>query len=326
MDKILITFWIPDEVAEKYKDKVELIYPQEKVSGKFSMEETLALLPTVDGVLLGGEHFTPDVIDKGVKLRVIGRLGVGCDAVDYIYAGKKGIPVINTPNAVTHPTAELTISIMMSVARCIQVLDKKMRVDKRCNAPFNYETRSTGLYGKTLGIIGFGRIGKAVGEKGKGLGMKIIYSDVIPAPKEIEEKLGAVRVSTEELLKTADFVSVHCPYVPENHHLINEKTLALMKPSAYLINASRGKMVDEAALVAALKKGTIKGAALDVYEFEPEVNPELIDLDNVVLVPHVGTWSYDARLAMAYESLDGMVASLRGEDPVNVFNRQYLKK
>ncbi|NCB52682.1 MAG: hypothetical protein EOM54_12530 [Clostridia bacterium] len=325
MDKILITFWIPDEVAEVYKDKVELIYPQERVSGKYTMEQTLALLPEVEGVLLGGEPFTPDVIDKGSKLKVIGRLGVGCDAVDYIYAGKKGIPVINTPNAVTHPTAELTVSIMMSVARCIQTLDKKLRTDNKCVAPFNYETRSTGLYGKTLGIIGFGRIGKAVGEKGKGLGMKIIYSDVIPAPAEIEERLGATRVSTEELLKAADFVSVHCPYIPENHHLINEKTLAMMKPSAYLINASRGKMVDEAALVAALKKGTIKGAALDVYEFEPEINQDLIDLENVVLVPHVGTWSYDARIAMAYESLTGMCAVLRGESPFNVFNREYLK-
>ncbi|MGE4485823.1 MAG: NAD(P)-dependent oxidoreductase [Oscillospiraceae bacterium] len=325
MDKILITFWIPDEVAEVYKDKVELIYPQERVSGKYTMEETLALLPKVEGVLLGGEHFTPDVIDKGNKLKVIGRLGVGCDAVDYIYAGKKGIPVVNTPNAVTHPTAELTVSIMMSVARCIQVLDKKLRLDKKCVAPFNYETRSTGLYGKTLGIIGFGRIGKAVAEKGKGLGMKIIYSDVIPASAEIEERLGAARMSTEELLKTADFVSVHCPYVPENHHLINAETLAMMKPSAYLINASRGKMVDEAALVTSLKNGTIKGAALDVYEFEPEINQDLLDLDNVVLVPHVGTWSYDARVAMAYESLDGMCAVLRGENPFNIFNRQYIK-
>jgi len=322
--KILIAFWVPPETLVGLGDDVEVIYPQEEVTGKFSLEELKSKLPEVDAVLIGGEVFDKAMIDLGTNLKAIGRNGVGCDAVDSEYAGSKGVAVINTPIAVTHPTAELSIAIMMDAARCVTFLDKKLRVDKKCVAPFSYQTNSAGLYGKTIGIVGFGRIGKAVGEKAKGLGMKVIYSDPITAPKEVEDALDAKKVSFDELLKTADFVSVHCPYVPENHHLINEKSLSMMKPTAYLVNASRGKMVDEQALVDALKNKVIKGAALDVYEFEPEINQGLLDLDNVVLVPHVGTWNYDARVEMAIEALTGIYAFLKGEKPPNIFNKEFL--
>jgi lactate dehydrogenase-like 2-hydroxyacid dehydrogenase len=138
--------------------------------------------------------------------------------------------------------------------------------------------------------------------------------------------VGARKVGREELIRTADFVTIHCPYRPENHHLINDETLAMMKPTAYLINASRGRMVDEAALVRALKDKIIKGAALDVYEMEPEINPGLLDLENVVLAPHVGTWSYDARVAMMHETLTGIRSYLDGKTPFNIFNRDDLEK
>jgi len=324
MKKVLVTFWIPKEVAGEYSQEIELIYPQEEITGQYSMEEIKSMLPEVDAVLIGMERFTKEIIDLGKNLKAIGRLGVGCDNVDYEYAGQKGIAVINTPSSVTQPTAELTIAILLSVARCIPSLDKRVRKNKRCIATPSYEKKSTNVFGKVLGIIGFGRIGKAVAEKAKGLGMEVIYSDIVKAPKEVEEAIGAKKVTTEELLKTADFVSLHCPYVPENHHLINKDTLALMKEGAYLINASRGKIVDEAALVEALKNKKIKGAALDVYEFEPEISEELLEMENVVLVPHVGTWTYDARVAMAKESLDGICAILRGNIPTNIFNKNYL--
>lgn len=324
--RILVTFWIPPEVTDSVKGNFELVYPKEEISGKFPLEETLGLLPDVDGVLVGGEKVDRAFIDLGKRLAVIGRFGVGCDAVDCEYAGVKGIPVINTPQAVTQPTAELSIALMLDIARGVARLDRKLRRDKRCIEPFSFENTSSSLHGKTLGIIGFGRIGRAVGEKAVGLGMRIIYSDVFPAPAEVEQRLAAKRVSTEEVLKTSDFVSIHCQYTPENHHLINAQTLGMMKPAAYLVNASRGKMIDEAALVAALKAKTIKGAAIDVYEFEPEVNADLIELDNVVLTPHIGTWSYDARVAMGREALAGMTAVLDGGNPPNVFNRDFLPK
>jgi glyoxylate reductase len=324
--KIVINFWITPEVSSVLNDDFEVIFPEERIPGAYPRDHLKKLLPDADAVLLNDMKFDREMIDLGVKLKAIGRSGVGCDSVDCEYAARQGIAVINSPAAVTQPTAELTIGIMLEVARRLTFLDKKLRHDKKCLPLPPYDGSSTRLYGKTLGIVGFGRIGQAVGVKAHGLGMKVIYSDVVPAPAETEKLVGARKVSLEELLKTADFVTVHCPYLPENHHLINDKTLALMKPTAYLVNASRGKMVDEAALVRALKAKTIKGAALDVYENEPEIHSDLLDMDNVVLVPHIGTWTYDSRVAMAHESLGGIRDYLNGQTPPNIFNKPELDK
>lgn len=321
----MITFWIPKEALSGIGDDVEIIYPQEEIVGQFTIEQIKEKLPEVEALLINRETFGKPLIDLGKKLKVIGRCGVGCEKVDYQYAGEKSIPVINTPNTVTQPTAELTIAIMLDVARLVTSLDKKTRQSKKCDPPNPFRSRATNLFGKILGIIGFGRIGKAVGEKAHGLGMKVIYSDPIRAPKDVENAIETRIVSLGELLRTSDFVTVHCPYVPENHHLINEKTLSMMKPSAFLVNASRGQMIDEAALVKALKDEVIMGAALDVYEFEPKINPELIEMDNVVLVPHIGTMSREVRTEMAREALQGMYSILKGETPHNIFNKGYLK-
>jgi glyoxylate reductase len=323
--KIMIPFWIPQEVTEKVSNEFQLIYPKEKINGIMNIDEIKTTLPGVEGIMVAAEPFGRDLIDIGKKLKVIGRIGVGYDNIDYKYAGKKGVGVINTPIAVQQPTAELTVAIMLAVARCVVSLDKKIRAEKQSVRLPLFDKSATTLYGKTLGIIGFGRIGKAVGVKCHGLGMKIIYSDPVSADKEFEKSINAKRVSIEELLRDADFVTLHCPYFPENHHLINKNTLKMMKPGSYLINASRGKMIDELALVDALKDGIIAGAALDVYEYEPEVNAELLELDSVVLVPHVGTWNYDARIKMALESLESICRFLRGEIPVNCVNKEYLK-
>jgi phosphoglycerate dehydrogenase-like enzyme len=324
--KVMISFWIPPEVEAVLGGDIEAVYPKPEVTGVYTRDELKKLLPEMEAVVLSGEKFDREMIDLGVKLKAIGRNGVGCDAVDCEYAAKQGIAVVNSPTAVTQPTAELTIGIMLDVARRLTFLDKKLRLDRKCVSRPSYETLSTNLFGKTLGIIGYGRIGKAVGVKAHGLGMRIIYADPIPAPDAVEIAVGARRVSHEELFRTADFVTIHTPYFQANHHLVNEKTLALMKPSAYLINASRGKMVDEAALVKALKSQAIKGAALDVYEMEPDIDPGLIDLENVVLVPHIGTWTYDARVAMMHETLTGVREYLAGKTPGNIFNQDELDK
>ncbi len=324
--KILITFWVPPEVLEVVQRDFEVIGPPEETTGVFTFDEVTRLLPEVDGAMVAMEPFDQSVIDLGTRLKVIGRFGVGCDSVDCEYAGRKGIAVVNTPNAVTQPTAEMTIALMLAAGRRVVWLDRETRARKQCFRPPNYDGVPASLYGKTLGIIGYGRIGKAVAHKAFGLGMRILYSDVVPAPAEIACAVGAVRVGTDELLRTADFVSLHCPYVPENHHLINADTLATMKPTAILINAARGKMVEEAALIRALRNKTIKGAALDVFEFEPKISQELLAMDNVVVTPHVASWSYDARVAMALESLDGIMAILRGQTPTNLFNGDCLAK
>lgn len=326
--KILASFWLPPEIVAEAGGEFELVYPQEKITGVFSLDETKKLLPDVDAAIIQGEPFTKEVIELGLKgrLKVIGRLGVGCDAVDCDFAGKSGVAVINTPHTVTEPTAELTISIMMAAARNIVHLDRQTRSLGKCGKQYSYDGLSVGLFGKTLGIIGFGRIGKAVARKARGLGMNILYSDVVAAPADVEKALDAKKTSVEDLLKQADFVSVHCPYTPENHHLINAKTLGMMKKSAVFVNASRGKMVDEAALVAALENGTIKAAALDVFEFEPEVNQKLLPMENVVIVPHIGTATYDARIEMAREVFKGTIEYLRGGNPGNIFNKDTLVK
>ncbi|MDR1534367.1 MAG: dihydrofolate reductase [Planctomycetota bacterium] len=323
-NKILITFWIPPEVAAVLDGEAEAIFPGPAITGVYSRAELEKFLPEMDAVAVDLEVVDRETIDLGVRLKAIGRNGVGCDLVDCDYAARQGVAVINSPTAVTQPTAELAVGLMLDVARRLTFLDKKLRRDRECLSLPNYETLSTNLFGKTLGIIGYGRIGRAVGVKARGLGMKIIYAHPRPVPAEAEA--GARRVSHEELLKTADFVSVHTPYLPANHHLIDEKALTLMKPGAYLINTSRGRMVDEAALVRALKTGAIRGAALDVYEREPEINQDLVELDNVVLVPHIGTWTYDAEVAMMKETLGGIRDYLAGGNPPNVFNREKLDK
>lgn len=324
--RIFSTFWLPDEVMAEFSGMADVDIPQPAVTGVFPWSETLAKLPDYDGVLVSGERFDAAAVDRGLtgKLKVIGRHGVGCDSIDCDYAGAKGVAVVNTPVAVTEPTAELTIAIMLAVARGVVALDKDTRRDGRCGAFPSFDGAYVGLHGKTLGIIGFGRIGKAVAAKAAGLGMRVVYSDPIAAPREVEARCNAARVELSELFSQADVVSLHCPFVPENLHIINADTLALMKPSAILVNASRGKMVDEAALVKALADKRIKAAALDVYEFEPEVSRELLSMDNVVLVPHIGTLTYEARREMAREALTGMIAYLRGENPPNVFNSAVL--
>ncbi|MCL2001263.1 MAG: hypothetical protein FWG74_07495 [Planctomycetes bacterium] len=325
-NKILITYWIPEELVDFMADDFDPVYPQEKPSGFFNVNEIQKRIPEFEVVLLAEQAFKKETIDLGTKLKVIGRSGVGCDAVDCEYAGSKGIAVINAPTTVTQPTAELTIAIMMDVARCVTRMDKKIRQEKTCIKLPSYIQEATTLCGKTLGIIGFGRIGKAVGVKAKGLGMKVIYHDIAQIPKEAEAAADAKRVSREEVFRNADFVSLHIPYNPENHHLVNADVLALMQPSAYFVNAARGKVVEEASLIAALQNRKIKGAALDVYEFEPEISAALLEMDNVVLTPHMGTWTYDSRIEMVKEALIGTREYLKGEMPSNIFNLEHLKR
>lgn len=326
--RILVTFWVTPEAIAGFKDEFEIVYPEEKITGRFEIAQTKAMLKDFDACLVQTEPFTEDVIDAGLagKLKAIGRSGVGCDSVKYEYAGSKGVAVINTPVAVTEPTAELAISIMLASCRRICVLDKQIRENGKCMPQPSFDGKSQGAFGKVMGIIGLGRIGKAVARKAKGLGMKIVYADMFPAPAEVEKELGAIRLSTDDVFKVADFVSLHCFLDDNSKHLINERTLGLMKPGAYLINAARGGLMDEAALCTALEQGKIRGAALDVFEFEPKVSERLCKLENVVLAPHVGTCTFDARVEMARESLQGITEFLKTGNTTNIFNRKWLVK
>lgn len=267
------------------------------------LEEAEVLVSTFD------YRVTREMINSAPYLRLITNFGVGFNNIDLDACRERGIRVTNTPQPVIEPTAELAFALMHDVARRTAEFDRKLRLGT-AEAFGVMNNLSHSLYGKTLGIIGMGRIGQALARRAVASGMRIIYHNRKPLGDEIIGQLGyEVRyVSKEELLQTADFVSLNLPYTPEVKHLIGEKELKMMKPTAYLINTARGAHVDEQALVEALQKGEIAGAAMDVYEHEPQIHPELLTLDNVVLSPHTGTGTWEGRIAMCENVCDNILA------------------
>ena len=267
------------------------------------LEEAEVLVSTFD------YRVTREMINSAPYLRLITNFGVGFNNIDLDACRERGIRVTNTPQPVIEPTAELAFALMHDVARRTAEFDRKLRAGT-AEAFGVMNNLSHSLYGKTLGIIGMGRIGQALARRAVASGMRIIYHNRKPLEDEIIGQLGyEVRyVSKEELLQTADFVSLNLPYTPEVKHLIGKKELKMMKPTAYLINTARGAHVDEQALVEALQKGEIAGAAMDVYEHEPQIHPELLTLDNVVLSPHTGTGTWEGRIAMCENVCDNILA------------------
>jgi glyoxylate reductase len=176
------------------------------------------------------------------------------------------------------------------------------------------------VYGKTLGIIGLGRIGQAIARRARGFNMKVIFTDAGRVKDDVIRELGVTRVALEELLRTSDYITVHVPLIPQTTHLLNDRAFEMMKPSSVVINTSRGPVIDEKALVRALKNGRIAGAALDVFEHEPQVEPELLEMNNVVLAPHIGSGSYETRLKMSEMAADNLLSVLKGQRPPNMVN------
>ena len=252
---------------------------------------------------------TREMIASAPHLQLITNFGVGFNNIDLDACRERGIRVTNTPQPVIEPTAELAFALMHDVARRIAEFDRKLR-QGTAEAFGVMNNLSHSLYGKTLGIIGMGRIGQALARRAVASGMTIIYHNRRPLGDEVLRQLGyeASYVTKEELLATADFVSLNLPYTPEVKHLIGAAELKMMKPTAYLINTARGAHIDEEALVNALREGEIAGAAMDVYEHEPQIHPELLRLDNVVLSPHTGTGTWEGRIAMCKNVCDNILA------------------
>jgi glyoxylate reductase len=256
-------------------------------------------------------------------LLVVSNVAVGFENIDVASATRHGVMVTNTPGVLNETTADFAFTLLLAAARRVPEGDRMVRgggwagweIDQLLGQDPN---------GATLGLVGFGRIGRAVARRGQGFGMRIIYSDAIRAGAEVERELGAQWRDLPALLAEADFVSLHVPGGPETRHLIRSAELALMKPTAVLVNTSRGPVVEEAALVEALRERRIFAAALDVFEHEPHVSPELRELDNVVLAPHIASASELTRSRMSEMATANLLVGLRGERPPNLLNPEVV--
>jgi glyoxylate reductase len=271
-----------------------------------------------------------DPIDKAFMknhphLKLVANCGVGYNNIDVAAASEIGILIVNTPDVVTNPTADLTFGLILSCARRIVEADGFVRFGLWGDLSDESQLFGTELTNKTLGIIGMGRIGKAVAKRAWAFAMKIVYTRASSNPDEedsLKSQYGAQRLSLNELLAVSDVISVHCPLTSETRHLVSKAQFAQMKPGCLLINASRGAIIDEKELINALKSKQIGGAGLDVFEHEPKVPKELIEMSNVVLTPHIGTASTEARDAMANLAIEGLLKAFTGELPDNAVNME----
>lgn len=271
-------------------------------------------------VTLLTDKIDADVLESGRgRLRVVANVAVGYDNIDVEAATRAGIMVTNTPGVLTDTTADLAWTLLMAIARRISEAERFLRAGHFKGWGIMMLLGGD-VHGKTLGLVGFGRIGQAVARRSAGFDMRILYYDPVVQAEEQARALGAQRVDLPTLLSESDFVSVHTPLTPETHHLLGAEQFELMKNTAYLINTSRGPVIDEAALAQALKDDVIAGAALDVFEREPQVQPELLELENALLVPHIGSATVATRAKMATMAADNVSAALHGERPPNLVN------
>ncbi len=280
----------------------------------------------VDGLVpLLSDPIDAEVFDVAPKLKIVAQMAVGFDNINIKEATKRGIYVTNTPEVLTETTADFAWALLMAIARRVVEADKYVRTGQWKVSWHPSMLLGRDVHGATLGIVGAGRIGAALARRAKGFDMKILYYDVVPRP-DLEKDLGAKRVDLDTLFRESDFVSVHVPLMKETYHLVDARKLSLMKKTAYIINNSRGPIVDENALYGALKEGKIAGAGLDVFEQEPTPtsNP-LLKLENIVVAPHISSASHETRSKMAEMAADNLIAFFEGKKPPNLVNPEVLQ-
>lgn len=260
------------------------------------------------------DRIDADFLAACPSLRVVANYAVGYDNLDLAAAARAGVVLTNTPDVLTEATADIAFALLLGVARRVREGERLLRAGEFHGWRSDMLLGSD-LHGRVFGLVGMGRIGAATARRARGFGMQIRYTNRKPVAPALAAELGAELVPLDELLRTADVLSVHCPLTPETHHLLNSERLAQLKPSAILINTARGPVVDEAALADALARGALRGAGLDVYEHEPRVHPALMDRDDVMLLPHLGSATTETRAVMAELALANCVAVLKGEPP-----------
>lgn len=321
--KIFLTRQLPTETMEFLGRESELTFnPDDRVLSK---DEIITGVAGVDGLLcLLTDVIDDDVLAANPGLKVVANYAVGFNNIDVAAATARKIPVTNTPGVLTDSTADLTFALILATARRIVEGDRLMRTKSWTGwAPL--QLLGGDVTGRTLGLIGMGRIGQAVARRAIGFDMNVLYWNRTRLPEIDEAKHGLTYAEIDAVLSQSDFVSMHVAMTDETHHLIGRDRLALMKSSATIINTARGPIIDEAALVDALSSGTIASAGLDVYEHEPRLHPGLSELDNVVILPHLGSATIGTRTQMGMMAANNCLMACRGEVPPNLVNPKALE-
>ncbi len=322
--KVFVTRRIPEPGLDMLREKCDIeVNPEDRVLTK---EEIIEGIKGKDALLcLLTDPIDGEIMDANLDLKVISNYAVGFNNIDVDAATERGIPVTNTPGVLTDTTADFAWSLLMSTARRVAEGDKFTRAGKYKGwGPMLL--LGCDVYGKTLGIIGLGRIGQAVAKRASGFDMRVVYFDEYRLSEEKEKELGVEYMAFEEVLKVANFVSIHVPLMDSTFHLFSTAEFDAMKDNAILINTSRGPVVDEKALVEALKAKKIAGAGLDVYEDEPLLAPGLAELDNAVLAPHIASATVETRTKMATMAAANVLAALEGKVPPNIVNKEVYDK
>jgi glyoxylate reductase len=307
-----VTNRLPESAVEMLREAGEVRLDERETA--VPRADLLELVAGADAVLtLLHDRVDGELLDAaGPQLRCVANVAVGHDNVDLDAARERGVVVTNTPGVLDDATADLTLSLLLAATRRVAEGDRLIRSGRPWSWGMSFMLGSS-LQGKLLGIVGLGGIGRRVAERARAFGMEIAYHSRHPAPAEVTAALEAERMPLERLLEEADVLSLHCPLTPETYHLVGAAELAAMKPSAVLVNAARGPVVDERALAEALASGGIAAAGLDVYEHEPQVEPGLLELDNVVLAPHLGSATVETRTAMAELAARNAISVLAGQ-------------
>lgn len=314
MTKILVTYDMFREGFAELEQRYDVTFPERR---DFTYEEVYRMLPHCD-VLCSMFDFPVDrhLIDHAPHLRMVANYAVGYNNIDVAYCLSRGITVANTPDPVTGPTANLALGLLLAAARRIADCDRMLRTQRQHMKIGVLENLGAPVGGTLLGIIGMGRIGKALAARAQACGMRVAYHNRHRLAAEEEARLNVTYMTKEQLLAEADYVSLNAPYTPQTHHIIGRDELHMMKHTAILVNTARGPLVDEKALVEALADGTILAAGLDVFEGGDYPSPQLYDLPNVVMTPHIGTQTYHTRLEMARTVCNNVIGFIEGDRPV----------
>lgn len=316
--KVFLTRELPPESMRLLSEAADLTYNQEDRT--LTKQEVIDGVQNADGLIcLLNDNIDQEIITSGPNLRVVANFAVGYNNIDVEAATLRGLPVTNTPGVLTDSTADMAWALLMDAARRVSEGDRMVRTGQWAGwGPL--QLLGADITGSTLGIIGFGRIGQAVAKRARGFEMRICYWNRTRLSKEQEAAFGVEYLPMNELLSESDFVSVHVALNESTRHLIGAKEFEVMKPSACLINTARGPVVDEGALVTALKQGDIASAGLDVYEQEPLLEPGLYDLENVVLAPHLGSATIGTRTKMGNMAVENCLMACSGQRPTNLVN------